>query len=60
MASQPKSVKVVALLDEPARRELPMKPDYVGKTIDDRFVIGYGLDSEEFGRNYKDIYNFTQ
>ena len=60
LASNPASVRIVALLDKPARRELPIKPDYVGRTIDDRFVIGYGLDSEEVGRNYKDIYNFTQ
>ena len=60
LASNPASVKIIALLDKPARRELPIKPDYVGMTIDDRFVIGYGLDSEEIGRNYKDIYNFAQ
>lgn len=60
ISSYPASVKIVALLDKPARRELPIKPDYIGQTIDDRFVIGYGLDSEEAGRNYKDIYNFVQ
>lgn len=60
LASHPASLKIVALLDKPARRELPITPDYVGRTIDDRFVIGYGLDSEELGRNYKDIYYFTQ
>ncbi len=59
-ASNPRSVKIVALLDKPARRELPLKPDYCGRTIDDRFVIGYGLDSEERGRNYRNIYNFAQ
>jgi hypoxanthine phosphoribosyltransferase len=59
-ASHPASLKIVALLDKPALRELPIQPDYVGRTIDDRFVIGYGMDSEEKGRNYKDIYNFTQ
>jgi hypoxanthine phosphoribosyltransferase len=59
-ASYPASLKVCALLDKPALRELPIQPDYVGRTIDDRFVIGYGMDSEEKGRNYKDIYNFTQ
>jgi hypoxanthine phosphoribosyltransferase len=59
-ASFPASLKIVALLDKPARRELPIQPDYVGRTIDDRFVIGYGMDSEEKGRNYRDIYNFTQ
>ncbi len=60
LASHPASLKVVALLDKPARRELPVTPDYVGRTIDDRFVIGYGMDSEEIGRNYRDIYNFAQ
>src|SRR6185437_14566518 len=55
LAGGPKSLKILALLDKPARRELPIKPDYVGRTIDDRFVIGFGLDSEEIGRNYKDI-----
>jgi hypoxanthine phosphoribosyltransferase len=59
LAGAPKSLKIVALLDKPARRELPIKPDYTGRTIDDRFVIGYGLDSEEIGRNYKDIYNYA-
>ena len=59
-ASHPASLKVCTLLDKPARRELPISPDYVGKTIDDRFVIGYGMDSEEIGRNYRDIFNFAQ
>ena len=59
-ASHPASLKVCALLDKPARRELSISPDYVGRTIEDRFVIGYGMDSEEVGRNYKDIYNFAQ
>lgn len=59
-ASHPASLKVVALLDKPALRQVPLNPDYVGRTIEDRFVIGYGMDSEEIGRNYSDIYNFTQ
>ena len=59
-ASYPSSLKVCTLLDKPARREIPIQPDYVGRTIDDRYLIGYGLDSEEIGRNYKDIYNFAQ
>jgi hypoxanthine phosphoribosyltransferase len=56
-ASAPASLKIVTLLDKPARRELPIRADYIGKTIDDRYVIGYGMDSEEIGRNYPDIYN---
>ena len=56
MASSPASLKIVTLLDKPARRELPLRPDYIGRTIDDRYVVGYGMDSEELGRNYPDIY----
>jgi hypoxanthine phosphoribosyltransferase len=60
LAGSPASLKIVTLLDKPARRELPIKPDYVGMTIDDRYMVGYGMDSEEVGRNYKDIFYFTQ
>lgn len=60
MLSLPKVVEVACLLDKPARRETPVAPDYVGQTIDDRFVIGYGMDSDELGRNCNDIYNFLQ
>lgn len=56
LASRPASLKIVTLLDKPARRELPIRADYIGKTIDDRYVVGYGMDSEELGRNYSDIY----
>lgn len=59
-ASHPASLKIVTLLDKPALRQVQLNPDYVGRTIEDRFVIGYGMDSEEIGRNYADIYNFTQ
>lgn len=55
-ASAPASLKIVTLLDKPARRELPLRADYIGKTIEDRYVIGYGMDTEEVGRNYPDIY----
>ena len=58
-ANRPASLRVVALLDKPARREIPLKPDYVGLTIDDRYVVGYGMDSEEKGRNYAEIYTFS-
>ena len=60
LASSPASLKIVTLLDKPARREIPLKPDYIGQTIDDRYMVGYGMDSEEVGRNYSDIYYFKQ
>ncbi len=56
LASNPATLKIVTLLDKPARRELPIRADYIGKTIEDRYVVGYGMDSEEKGRNYSDIY----
>jgi hypoxanthine phosphoribosyltransferase len=60
LASSPASLKIVTLLDKPARRELSIKPDYIGMTIDDRYMVGYGMDSEELGRNYQDIFYFKQ
>ena len=51
------SEEIMTLLDKPARRELPIRADYIGRTIDDRYVVGYGMDSEELGRNYPDIYS---
>ncbi len=57
LSANPASLKIVTLLDKPARRELPLRADYIGKTIDDRYVVGYGMDLDEVGRNYPDIYN---
>lgn len=56
LASGPASLKVITLLDKPSRRVINIKPDYVGKTIEDRYVVGYGLDDDGLGRNYPDIY----
>lgn len=47
----PASVNIVTLLDKPARREVPMEPEYKGFVIEDEFVIGYGLDYAEEYRN---------
>jgi hypoxanthine phosphoribosyltransferase len=60
LASSPASLRIVTLLDKPARRELPIKPDYVGRMIEDRYMVGYGMDSEELGRNYRDVFYFKQ
>lgn len=45
------SVKVVTLLDKPEGRVVPFVPDYIGKTIPKAFVVGYGLDYDEYYRN---------
>ncbi|HVM29225.1 MAG TPA: hypoxanthine phosphoribosyltransferase [Candidatus Limnocylindrales bacterium] len=47
----PRSLRICALLDKPARRLVDIPIDYVGFTIPDQFVIGYGLDYGEFYRN---------
>jgi hypoxanthine phosphoribosyltransferase len=57
--SYPRSVKVVALLDKKARREVSMEADYVGKEVDDLFVVGYGIDFNESYRNLPEIYYVT-
>lgn len=44
LAKGVKAVKTCALLDKPSRRVLPFKADYTGFTIEDTFVVGYGLD----------------
>ena len=48
---QPRSVKVAALLHKPARAKVETKIDYLGFTIEDKFVVGYGLDFGEKFRN---------
>jgi len=48
---QPHSVKVCALLHKPARARVDVKVDYLGFTIEDKFVVGYGLDFAERYRN---------
>jgi len=57
--SKPRSVKVVALLDKKARREVPMDADYVGKEVENLFVVGYGIDFNESYRNLPEIYYVT-
>jgi hypoxanthine phosphoribosyltransferase len=51
-AKQPASIRVCTLLDKPARRRQPVAIDYVGFTIDDHFVVGYGIDHAE---RYRDL-----
>lgn len=51
----PKSLTFISMLDKPSRRKVEFKADYVGKEIDDVFVVGFGLDYNEQYRNLKDI-----
>jgi hypoxanthine phosphoribosyltransferase len=50
------SLKLCALLDKPSRRIIPVPIDYLGLTIPNRFVAGYGLDYNERFRNLPDLY----
>ncbi len=52
---KPKVLRVAALLDKPSRRLKEVKGDYVGFTIPNEFVVGYGLDYSERYRNLKDV-----
>jgi len=52
---RPRSLRIVALLDKPDRRQRPVEVAYVGFQIPDEFVIGYGLDYAENYRNLSDI-----
>jgi hypoxanthine phosphoribosyltransferase len=52
---KPKTLRVAALLDKPSRRIKDVTGDYIGFTIPDEFVVGYGLDYAERYRNLKDV-----
>lgn len=52
---KPKTLRVAALLDKPSRRRVNVNADYVGFSIPDEFVVGYGLDHGERYRNLKDV-----
>ncbi|MDL1901277.1 hypoxanthine phosphoribosyltransferase [Anaerolineae bacterium CFX9] len=51
MARRPASLKLCTLLDKPSRRTIHIPIDYVGFTIEDKFVFGYGLDLDDKYRN---------
>lgn len=52
----PASLKIAALLHKPSATKYLIKIDYLGFTIPDKFVVGYGLDYDGLGRNIKEIY----
>ena len=56
---QPKSLKIAALLHKPEATQFPLQIDYLGFTIPNKFVVGYGLDYDGLGRNYKEIYQLA-
>src|SRR5258708_4693582 len=52
---RPRSLRIAALLDKPSRRKQPIQAQYIGFTIPDAYVVGYGLDYAERYRNLPDI-----
>jgi hypoxanthine phosphoribosyltransferase len=56
---QPKSLKIAALLHKPQATRFPLTIDYLGFSIPDKFVVGYGLDYDGLGRNLKEIYQLS-
>jgi hypoxanthine phosphoribosyltransferase len=51
----PASIALCALLDKPSRRRVPVTIDYLGITVPDKFIVGYGIDFNEKYRNLPDV-----
>lgn len=58
-AQQPREVKIATFLFKPEAYKKDVKIDYIGMEIPNDFIVGYGLDYQELGRNYKDIYTLV-
>jgi hypoxanthine phosphoribosyltransferase len=58
--AKPHSVRICALLDKKARREVEVEVDYLGREVDDVFVVGYGIDFNENYRSLPEIYYVTR
>ena len=56
---QPASLKIAALLHKPAALEYPIVIDYLGFSVPDIFLLGFGLDYDGLGRNLAEIYQIT-
>ena len=57
---QPATLKIVALLHKPEATVFPIKIDYLGFSIPNKFVVGYGLDYDGLGRNIREIYKLVE
>lgn len=56
LTRRPKSLKICALIDKRARREVEIEGDYIGFSIEDGFVVGYGIDYAEKYRNLRHVF----
>jgi hypoxanthine phosphoribosyltransferase len=57
---QPASLKIAALLHKPDALAYPVKIDYLGFNVPNKFLLGYGLDFDGLGRNLKEIYQLVE
>lgn len=57
---QPASLKITALLHKPEATVYPIKVDYLGFAVPDKFLLGYGLDYDGLGRNIPSIYKLVE
>jgi hypoxanthine phosphoribosyltransferase len=57
---QTASLKIVTLLHKPEATTFPLTIDYIGFSIPNKFVVGYGLDYDGLGRNLKEIYQLAE
>lgn len=60
LARKPRALKICALVDKRSRRKVEIEGDYVGFSIDDGFIVGYGVDYAERYRNLPAIYVVEQ
>lgn len=56
---QPASLKIASLLHKPDATLFPLQIQYIGFSIPNKFVVGYGLDYDGLGRNFKEIYQLV-
>ncbi len=51
LARNPKSIRICTLFDKPERRDVDLYADYIGSKVPNEFIVGYGLDYNEYYRN---------
>ena len=58
-SKNPNSIKICVMLDKPSRRKVDLAPDFVGFSIPDVFIVGYGLNYGSYYRNIPYIFTFV-
>ena len=57
---EPKALHVCSLLVKPGKLQVPLNIEYVAMEIPNDFIVGYGLDYDQQGRNLRDIYTLVE